>query len=158
MIGALIRYVVFLPYNLVFVALSFMLSPLLAALSMITGPVLPGVLRWFSTMDDTLDGGQHQHPEIYAIGATGFKLWWQRTSWICRNPSHGWQARVLGFPTAGHVVVSEGPHLTIMKDARGRTYFSVRFYSPKVWLGWNPKAYDGVGHGYEFQLNPFKKA
>lgn len=154
---AVIRYLALLPANLLFVLLAFALSPILALISMATGPVLPGFLQWFSTLDDTLDGGQHQHPDIYPP-ATGIKLWWQRTRWICRNPSHGWQAKVLGFPTVGHVVVSDGDRWTVMKDAKGRTYFSFRVYSPKIWLGWNKKAYDGVSHGYEFQFNPFKNA
>jgi hypothetical protein len=157
MTGAVLRYLLLLPANLFFVLLAYALSPLLALISMATGPVLPGILQWFSTLDDTLDGGQHQHPEIYPP-ATGFKLWWQRVRWICRNPSHGWQSRLLGFPTAGHEVLSEGAHFTKMRDAKGRIYFSVRFYSPKIWFGWNVRAYDGVNHGYEFQLNPFKKA
>jgi hypothetical protein len=160
----MVRYLVYLPFNLAFVLLAFILSPFLAALSMLTGPVLPGFLQWFSTTDDTLDGGQHQHPEIYHP-VRGFKLWWQRTCWICRNPAHGWQSRVLGFLTEGHTVISEtttndGPYFTtktIMQDAKGRRYFSWRSDQKrfgmyvKIWIGWNPRAYDGVGHGYEFQ-------
>lgn len=176
MTGAVLRYLLLLPANLVFVALAYLLSPLLALISMATGPVLPGFLQWFSTTDDTLDGGQHQHPEIYPP-ATGFKLWWQRTCWICRNPAHGWQARVMGFPTEGHSVIftrmktggiqSDGRTFTIktiMKSASGKTYFSYRSEKKlfgsrylKVWIGWNPTAYDGVSHQYEFQPLGIKK-
>jgi hypothetical protein len=167
-----LRYVAYLPFNLLFVLLAFMLSPFLAALSMLTGPLLPGCLQYFSTLDDTLDGGQHQHPELYAPGAKRITLWWQRTCWICRNPAHGWQCKILGFPTAGHSVVFQrqkfegdattpGTHFVIitkMTDAKGRNYFSYRAdkklpfgLSAKIWFGWNPAAYDGVSHNYEFQ-------
>jgi hypothetical protein len=152
MITAIARYLIYWPFNIVFVLSAYILSPLLAAISMLTGTTLPGVLQWFSTMDDTLDGGQHQHPELYPSGVKGFALWWQRCCWICRNPAHGWGTRLLGFPTAGLTFVSVGPRMTVMKSASGSTYFSFRIDSPrKLWIGWNPKAYDGKFHQYEFQ-------
>jgi hypothetical protein len=155
MIMAIIRYVLYWPFNILFVLSAFLLSPFLAALSMLQGrPTLPGFLQWWSTVDDTLDGGQHQHPEIYTVGATGFSLWWQRTCWICRNPAHGWGTRLLGFPTSGMTIVSGTGYdgWTIMRAANGSTYFSYRWDgSRKLWIGWNPKAYDGVYHQYEFQ-------
>lgn len=161
-----LRYLAYLPVNLVFVALAYLLSPLLALLSMATGPVLPGSLQWFSTTDDTLDGGQHQHPDIYPP-ATGFKLWWQRTCWICRNPAHGWQSNLLGFPADGTVVLSDrqkGPSRTVvMQTAKGKKFFSWRRdaklgpFTLKTWFGWNPRAYDGRNHHYEFQPFGLKK-
>lgn len=157
MFFAVLRYLVYWPFNILFVALAYILSPLLAAASVIAGvTTLPGPLQWFSTLDDTLDGGQHQHAEIYPPGVKRFALWWQRTCWICRNPAHGFQSRLLGVPAIGTTIVSQGTHLTVMGYGN-RIYFSFRLYSPKVWIGWNPTAYDKVGHGYEFQCNPFKK-
>lgn len=172
MIGAAFRYLVFLPFNILFVLLAFILSPFLALISMATGPRLPGILQWFSTLDGDLDAGAVQHPEIYDANASGLKLWWQRTSWICRNPSHGWQAKVLGFKAAGAIEVSSsattnGPYFTtkiIWKDANGRTYFSYRAdkklfggYYLKVYFGWALTAYDGESHHYEFQPLMVKK-
>lgn len=162
----MIRYLAYLPANLVFVLLAYLLSPFLAAYSVIRGvSVLPGFLQWFSTIDDTLDGGQHQHPEIYKAGVTGFALWWQRTCWIARNPAHGFGGHVLGFADEGSFIVSQtrvvdAPYFTertVMRDASRNTYFSYRadkklfggFYL-KVWFGWSPKPLAGY-HQFEFQ-------
>lgn len=57
MIKPVARYLVYLPANLFFVALAYLLSLVLAAISLVTGPRLPGALQWFSTLDADLDGG-----------------------------------------------------------------------------------------------------
>src|SRR6478752_8245827 len=100
------RYFVFVCMSLFFTVTAYLLSPFLAGLSMITGPILPGFLRYWSTVDDDIDGGQHQQPKQYPSGVHGMALWWQRTCWICRNPAQGWQARVLGVPAAGTLLIN----------------------------------------------------
>lgn len=162
----MIRYALFLPAHLFFVLLSYVLSPFLAFWSVLAGiSTLPGVFQWFSTMDDTLDGGQHQHPDKYPP-ASGLKLWWQRTCWICRNPAQGFDGHLLGFADAGSVVTQRyrtenAPYFTEkteMRSEQGRYYFSYRSDRPlygnyylKVWFGWNTAAKDGKFHTIEFQ-------
>ncbi|MBY3223734.1 hypothetical protein HFO04_01565 [Rhizobium laguerreae] len=167
MIGAVLRYIAYFPANLAFVLLAFLLSPLLAALSLLTGPRLPGILQWFSTLDADLDGGISQRVKGYKPALTGWALWWQRTCWICRNPAHGWQSELLGMPSAGSIIVrqviSDTPknQWYVMETARGVRFFCFKRDQPlfggyylKVWLGWVNKAYDGRNHHYAFQIGP----
>ncbi len=157
----ILRYILYWPVNLGLVALAFALSPLLAALSMVLGkPTLPGVLQWFSTLDNTLDGGQKQG---YKLGVTGWKLWWQRTCWICRNPAHGWQSRLLGMSAEALVYLkapadTDNPRYWLMANNHHR-FFMWKRDQPlfggwylKIWLGWLNVAYDGVNCHYQFNL------
>ncbi|MCH4546829.1 hypothetical protein MK632_13700 [Rhizobium changzhiense] len=167
MIGAVLRYLAYLPANLAFVLLAYILAPLLAAISLVTGSRLPGVLQWFSTLDADLDGGISQRVKGYRPDLTGWGLWWQRTCWICRNPAHGWQSELLGMPAAGSIIVrqviSETPknQWYVMETARGVPFFCFKRDQPlfggfylKLWFGWVNKPYDGRNHHYAFQIGP----
>jgi hypothetical protein len=165
--GSFLRYLVYVPINIILVLLSWILSPLLALASVVFGVnVLPGFFQWFSTIDDDLDGGQHQldWPEV-----SGFKLWLQRTMWIIRNPAHGWQSKFLGYDISkgtskiysrmwhdgetGHSFKGY-----IIHTAEGKTYFTIKadieisskFYL-KLWIGWSDRAYDGTYSHLLFQ-------
>jgi hypothetical protein len=170
MILSVVVYIFYFPINLLFVLLAYLLSPFLSALSLYTGPVLPGVLQWFSTTDDDLDGGVHQKVGGYKDGLKGWQLWWQRTCWICRNPAHGLQAELLGFPAEGVIVIrqwlQDNPkqQFYIMETVKGFRFFCFKRDQPlvgnfylKVWLGWVNKAYDGKNHHYSFQLGLKRK-
>jgi hypothetical protein len=134
-----LQYAIYFPFNLLFVLLSYILSPILAALSFVFGAKLPVPLQWFGTIDDDLDGGFHQHIEGYDSGAKGFSLWWQRTCWVCRNPAHGWQSIVLGFK-------GENKGFTFKRDI-----VLTDSYYLKLWLGWSNRSYDGTYFHYLFQ-------
>lgn len=98
----IIRYIAFAIPALLLVLLAFILSPILAGASVLfRRQTLPGWLQWFSTVDDTLDGGQRQHADKYPSGITGARLWWQRICWICRNPAQGFQAYMFGYSVFG---------------------------------------------------------
>jgi hypothetical protein len=170
MIKSILRYLTFFPANLVFVLLAYLLSPLLAALSLATGPNLPGFLQWFSTTDADLDGGIVQNVAGYEAGLKGWRLWWQRTCWICRNPAHGWQSELLGMPAAGSIIVrkaiSETPknQWYVMETAKGVRFFCWKRDQPlfgglylKLWFGWVNKSYDGRNHHYAFQIGPKRR-
>ncbi|QKK31874.1 hypothetical protein FE844_020820 [Rhizobium indicum] len=163
----ILRYLAFWLPNIIFVLLAWLLSPLLAAMSVFTGPKLPGFLQWFSTTDADLDGGIVQNVAGYKCGLKGLQLWWQRTCWICRNPAHGWQSELLGMPAAGSIIVrqviSETPknQWYVMETAKGVRFFCWKRDQPlfggyylKIWLGWVNKAYDGRNHHYAFQIGP----
>ncbi|NEJ10476.1 hypothetical protein GR238_34515 [Rhizobium leguminosarum] len=161
------RYLTYLPANLTFVLLAYLLSPALAAISLLTGPKLPGVLQWFSTLDADLDGGIAQGVKGYEAGLSGRRLWWQRTCWICRNPAHGWQSELLGMPASGVVIIEQQigdqpkRQWYLMKTADGVRFFCWKRDQPliggfylKLWFGWVNKAYDGRNHHYAFQIAP----
>jgi hypothetical protein len=163
----ILRYLAYLPANLALVGLAYLLSPLLSALSLLTGPRLPGILQWFSTLDADLDGGVAQRVQGYKAAQRGWRLWWQRTCWICRNPAHGWQSEVLGMTAEGSVVVREMLGDTpknqwyVMETAHGIRFFCLKRDQPllggwylKLWFGWVNKAYDGRNHHYAFQIGP----
>ncbi|OOO32834.1 hypothetical protein EFR00_30360 [Rhizobium sophoriradicis] len=167
MIKPLARYLLYLPVNLMFVFMAYVFSPALAALSLLSGPRLPGVLQWFSTLDADLDGGIAQSVKSYRSGLSSWRLWWQRTCWICRNPAHGWQSRLLGMPAAGTVIIeqqiSEAPknQWYVMETANGVRFFCWKRDQPlfggfylKLWFGWVNKSYDGRNHHYAFQIGP----
>ncbi|WP_445974361.1 DUF7338 family protein [Rhizobium bangladeshense] len=59
----------------------------------------------FSTLDADLDGGIGQGVRGYRADITGWRLWWQRTCWICRNPAHGWQSELLGMQAFGTILL-----------------------------------------------------
>ncbi|MBX4954293.1 hypothetical protein HJB76_02135 [Rhizobium lentis] len=171
MSASIVRYIAYWPANLAFVLLSYLLSPVLAALSLLTGPRLPGILQWFSTLDADLDGGIGQGVKGYRADLTGWGLWWQRTCWICRNPAHGWQSRLLGMPAAGTIIIKQQITETpknqwyVMETAKGVRFFCFKRDQPlvggfylKIWLGWVNKAYDGRNHHYSFQIGPKRRS
>jgi len=160
----ILRYILYWPVNIVMVLLSFVLSPALAALSMAIGkPTLPGVLQWFSTTDNTLDGGINDHVAGYDPAAKGWKLWWQRTCWICRNPAHGFQSNLLGMSAEALVYLIKpddkaNPRYWLMANNHHR-FFMWKREQPlfagwylKIWLGWLNVAYDGVNCHYQFNV------
>lgn len=159
----IIKWPLFTFISLYFTLLAWILSPLLSAISVIFGvSTLPGIFQWFSTINDDLDGGQHQVG--YKKDVKGFRLWWQRTCWICRNPAHGWAAYLLGFKTGDFEVLyhtesakesssSNKISISILKTADGRIWFAYKRDIPffknhylKVWIGWNDKPYGGWHH------------
>lgn len=80
-----------------------LIAPILALWSVLAGiSVLPYPCSLFHTHDDDLDGGQHQ---LGWPQAKSFKLWWQRTRWIMRNPAYGFAANVFGFRFEGVTTV-----------------------------------------------------
>jgi hypothetical protein len=173
----IMKYPIYVIGKIIFTLLAWILSPFLAAYSVIKNVnVLPGYWQYFSTTDDDLDGGQHQQPEIYPSGVTGFKLWWQRTCWICRNPSGGFDGLLFGFKTDGYKVIWENQpvasigwttggclYANVMEDAKGNRFFTYRANISigskrylKIWFGWNYMAYDKVYHQVEFQPGSLK--
>lgn len=167
----IITWMALAPVDLVATSVAYVASPFLAAWSVLTGrDTLPGRWQWFSTLDDTLDGGQHQWPEIYPPNATGVELWWQRTCWICRNPAQGFALKMLGIPgeMVSQVAYSsaqvEPPGFYWHIDASGRKIgWGYKTYLPlwgkryvKIWLGWADIKHDGRNHMIEWQFNPFR--
>ncbi len=144
----ILRYIIYWPINLVLVLLAYILSPFLALWSMKYGPILPGMWRWFSTLNNTLDGGWDDHVEGFKDPATlnKFQLWWQRTRWTWRNPCNGWQSELLGIKS-----IDQG--FTVKKDIPlfGKFYL-------KLWLGWNPNKRGGNYYPFAFQFAPKRKA
>lgn len=157
MIKALLLYVLFATISIVFLAAAVVLAPLLAAVSVaLKRDTLPGVLQWFATVDDTLDGGQHQHAALFPPGATGRALWWQRTRWIWRNPAQGFQTYMLGFDAGDMLLIrnditgtpGEAPYARyrVWRNTAGRKVWSWQHSIPiggrryvKIWFGWTVK-------------------
>jgi len=163
------KYIVLFPLTLLMNILSILLSPLLALISMILGVnVLPGFLAWFHTHDATLDGGQIQQPQLYPSGVTGFKLWKQRTRWICRNPGYGFAANVCGIPYAGTIAQTSGT----LEEGQYTTFYNLKYQKigwgyrrnilykngskyVKVWFGWRIPTNDKKTYMIKFMFNPF---
>ncbi|QIG68083.1 hypothetical protein EVB55_148 [Rhizobium phage RHph_Y68] len=166
--GSFARYLVFVPINVILVLLSWLLSPFLATASVLFRVnKLPGFLQWFSTIDDDLDGGQHQLE--WKEGVFGLELIIQRTLWIIRNPAHGWQSKVLGYNIhsgTSRIYAREWKNVSslnafkgfISRTGDGKIFFTIKadiyltkkFYL-KLWIGWNERAYDGVYSHLLFQ-------
>lgn len=145
--------------------LTWALSPVLSAWSVIADiNVLPYPFNLFHTHDNTLDGGQKALG--WEKGVTGFKLWWQRVKWLCRNPGYGFNAYIIGFKAEGSKIiwsVSIGDrkfdkggsviYAVVMEDAKGDRYWSYRrdydlpgkFFC-KQWFGWHYYPYDKIHH------------
>lgn len=144
-------YCVFAILMLPLLVLAILLSPLLAGLSVLFGMKrLPGFWQWFSTVDDTLDGGQKQHPTKYPSGVSGASLWWQRTCWICRNPAQGFCVYTFGYSMQSSYMEDEQVGFYDKKRiyilGNGRRIFSYQRNVPlfgnfylKLWFGWAKK-------------------
>ncbi|WP_245456611.1 DUF7338 family protein [Rhizobium hidalgonense] len=104
----IVRYLAYVPANLILVALAYVLSPFLAAWSMKNGPVLPGRWRWFSTLNADLDGYIPQRVSGFDPAAKGFKLWWQRTRWTWRNPFNGSTSSIWIWTDGFHLPCGRG--------------------------------------------------
>ena len=90
----LILYPLLVLASLLITLVTYMLSPVLAALAGSDGN-LPRWLYWFQTFDNTIDAGwqvQGNYGTYLATGIapTGLTLWWYRVCWLCRNPAYGW--------------------------------------------------------------------
>ncbi|QIG73229.1 hypothetical protein EVC02_008 [Rhizobium phage RHph_N17] len=145
------KYSIFAVLAILLVIFAIILSPLLAGLSVIFKlQKLPGFWQWFSTVDDTLDGGQRQHPEKYKAGVRGVPLWWQRTCWICRNPAQGFCVYAFGYPMSMSYLADEivKPHskYKTYRLGNGDLIFSYQVDVPlfgkrhlKLWFGWARK-------------------
>lgn len=166
-----ITWAILAPLDLAATLVAYALSPFLAAWSVLAGrSTLPGIWQLFSTLDDTLDGGQHQWPHLYPSDVTGWQLWWQRTCWICRNPAQGFALELLGIPggLVGLIAYSSAsidpPGLYYHLDGAGRKIgWGYKAYWPlwgkryvKVWIGWADIRHDDRNHMIEWQFNPFR--
>jgi hypothetical protein len=116
-------------------------APSLAGLSLVTGPKLPGLLQWFSTLNADLDGGWRQKVDGFRDPATlnTFQLWWQRTRWTWRNPCNGWQSELLGVSDISKA-------FSVKREVPLLFGFFVKW-----WAGWNPNKRGGNFYPYAFQ-------
>ena len=106
-LGKLRQYTPYLLYpiltvlQVVLIAIAWLLAPFLSLYSVIKSvDVLPGRWQWFSTVDDTLDGGIHQQEYPDYSRRNGFIIWWYRTRWIWRNPAQGFAYHLFRMPSA----------------------------------------------------------
>ncbi|WP_431321683.1 DUF7338 family protein [Rhizobium sp. YTU87027] len=121
---------------------AWILSPLVAGISMATGRnEVGGPFAYLYTHDASLDGGIEEAIDGYDPKARGFKLWWQRVCWICRNPSGRFNAYVLGYSADGSSLILESgnpyppvSHWTVIELKSGRRIFGYRHKS--MWFGW----------------------
>lgn len=156
---SMITYPFYLLLSWIATLLAFILSPLIAAISVITGKnQVSGFLSYFYTHDASLDGGIEQGKDGYDPNAKGVKLWWQRVSWICRNPAYKFVAHVLGFKDEGSELIFEhgeawpnSDYWTVVRSPRGYNYFGYR--GKKCWFGWNYMSYGGY---HQVKSKPYK--
>jgi hypothetical protein len=135
------------------------MSPVIATVSMITGKnEVGGWLAYLYTHDASLDGGVEAGLPGYEASATGFRLWWQRVRWVCRNPAYRFNAYVLGFAAEGSVLIFEAGdqwpnfrYWTVMRSAGGWHFFGYRGKNDR-WFGWNYMAYAGR---HQIKSKPF---
>lgn len=140
--------------------IAWLLSPMIAGISMATGKKdVSGPLSYFYTHNASLDGGVEQKVDGYDPAAKGFRLWWQRVCWICRNPAYKFCAHVLGFKgMTGNqdIVWSSGQaypdpdFLYVIKSPSGRLFFGYR--GKRCWIGWNYTTYGGY---HQLKSKPF---
>lgn len=136
---------------------AYAVSPLIAGISMATGNNQVLWLRWFYTHDASLDGGIEQGKDGYDPAATGWKLWWQRVSWICRNPAYGFVAGPLGFSADRSAIIFESgepyPPVSYWTVIRLKTGFRIFGYRHKTrWLGWK---YTPIAGRHQMKSKPF---
>lgn len=152
--AAYIKWLIFSPLATAIYILTYLLSPILAAVSVIFNwPVLPWPFNLFHTNDADLDGGQYQ------LGwpvTTGWRLWWYRMLWIQRNPAYGFDTVLFGFPyktvtKTTHIGIgawdsgSDNFELVVIENERGQKMFSIRWQKYylfnkmfiRIWIGWN---------------------
>ena len=147
--GALLSWLVTL--------LAWVLSPLIAGISMATGSNQVSWLGWFYTHDASLDGGIENHIDGYDQNAKGFRLWWQRVSWICRNPGYRFNAYVLGYSAEAPVLIFESgtawpavSYWTVIELKGGRRIFGYR--SGSRWFGWK---HEPIAGRHQLKSRPF---
>lgn len=88
------KYVLFTVVNLLFTALAYILSPLVALFCKDDG-YLPNWLAWFQTFDAPLDAGVN---DKYPGFDPADSKWWNRTKWLWRNPAYGFCYWAIGIP------------------------------------------------------------
>jgi hypothetical protein len=153
-----VAFLLFAPLLWIATLLAFVFSPVIAGISMVTGKnTVGGILSYLTTHNATLDGGIDQGVIGYEPNLSGWRLWWQRTCWVCRNPAYKFAALVLGFPTEGSKVVFESgskdkpySYWSVIETASGARYFGYR--GGGTWIGWNYRPY---GSWHQFQAKPF---
>jgi len=133
------------------------LSPVIAGISMVTGKNEVSFFSLLYTHDASLDGGIEQSIDGYDPTATGFKLWWQRVCWICRNPGARFNGFVLGYPSDGSKLIFKSgepyppvSYWTVIELKSGRRIFGYRHKGR--WFGWKHEAIAGR---YLLKAKPF---
>ncbi|KWV42142.1 hypothetical protein AS026_21270 [Rhizobium altiplani] len=150
-------YPLLAPIAMLATLLAWVLSPLIAGISMVTGSNQVLWLRWFYTHDASLDGGIEQAHDGYDPNAKGLKLWWQRVCWVCRNPASSFDAYVLGYPADGSKVIFESGvsyppvrYWAVIELKSGRRIFGYRHKG--IWWGWKHEPIEGL---YQIKAKPF---
>ncbi|MDM9643891.1 hypothetical protein [Rhizobium sp. S163] len=150
-------YPLLVPISWLMTLLSYVMSPIIAGISMATGSNQVQWLGWFYTHDASLDGGIEQNKDGYDPNATGFKLWWQRVSWIARNPAYRFNAYVLGYSAEASIVILESgtgwppvKHWVVIELKGGKRIFSYR--NGSRWFGWKPEP---IGGRHQLKSKPF---
>ena len=102
-----IRWLVMLPFSLIVLIVSIFLAPVLPVFASKDG-WLPKWLWWFQTPDNSLDGDNgfiFIHAPFKGEDLSYIKKYVNRTFWLWRNPSYGFDWGVLAFqPESGHIV------------------------------------------------------
>ncbi|CAJ0898195.1 hypothetical protein R6138_04190 [Ralstonia thomasii] len=87
--------------NVAFTVLAWGLSPLVALFVRSDG-YLPYWLLWFQTQDAPIDAGWRDGYfgtyKTDGVRPTGWRLYWYRVCWLCRNPAYGFCYWPLGLP------------------------------------------------------------
>lgn len=140
---AFIKYPFLMLLHWLSLPVAYVNSPFIAGYSVLTGKKnVGGFWSYLYTHNASLDGGVEQGVKSYDPDAKGFKLWWQRTRWVCRNASYKFRAKILGYK-APAVFVDLGNGWRILEDSEGNRFFEIRTkinltdkYRLRVWLGW----------------------
>lgn len=155
--AAVLVYPLLVPISWLMTLLSYAMSPIIAGISMATGSNQVPWLGWLYTHDASLDGGIEQSKDGYDPAAKGFKLWWQRVCWVCRNPAYGFVAGPLGFSAEASALIFESgepyppvKHWTVIELKGGRRIFGYR--NGGKWFGWKHTAIAGR---YQLKSKPF---
>lgn len=142
------------------VGVAYGLSWLVALISVVRGTKdVGGPLSYLYTHNASLDGGVEQGVSGYLPNLTGFRLWWQRTCWVCRNPAYKFNAYILGFDDEGAVVIFDNGiihrnkpfgYWYVVEAKGGRRFFGYR--GERAWIGWNYREYGGR---HQIKCKPF---
>jgi hypothetical protein len=150
-------YPLLVPISWLMTLLSYVMSPIIAGISMATGSNQVPWLGWFYTHDASLDGGIEQSKDGYDPAAKGLKLWWQRVCWVCRNPAYGFVAGPLGFSAEASALIFETgspyppvKHWTVIELKGGRRIFGYR--NGGKWFGWK---HTPIAGRHQLKSKPF---
>lgn len=174
----LLLALLYLPINLAFTALAWLLAPVLPLFASEDG-WLPSWLWWFQTPDNSIDGdGTFNKPSAHPI-ITRMPQYWRRVFWLIRNPSYGFNWTVLAtkalpnnpYRFFGNLQAKDsvGMYGWCFSWVTGTMYFHLKIYQPTIFgkclkfrIGWNlanslmNNAYAGQKIKYCFTCNPFK--